>query len=307
MEGCHENDTERKYSTDVLKLNMPVIQIPRQGFKICQRLRKRHRHRRLKAAKLPIKIYNESIRLCLIEFSWIYWILLRRTLILRRKTMLKAISPSILSSDFSRLGDEIRALEAAGADWLHIDVMDGVFVPNISFGPPVISAVRSCTSLPFDVHLMIVNPERYIEEFIRAGADYLTIHYESCEDHAEILHKIRQLGAKASISIKPATPAFVLEPLLPFADMVLIMTVEPGFGGQTLIAETLESVEQVAAMRRAAGLSFLIEVDGGIHRKNAADAVARGADVLVAGSSVFRGGCYEQNIHALRMAAEGSI
>lgn len=218
--------------------------------------------------------------------------------------MLKAISPSILSADFSRLRDEIRALESAGADWLHIDVMDGVFVPNISIGLPVISAMRPCTPLPFDVHLMIVNPLRYAEEFVKAGADYLTIHYESCEDQAEVLRSIRQLGAKPAVSIKPATPAFVLEPLLPLVDMVLIMTVEPGFGGQQLIEETLASVEQVAAMRNAMGLSFLIEVDGGINCENASLAVNKGAEVLVAGSSVFRGGCYDENIQAIRAAAE---
>lgn len=197
------------------------------------------------------------------------------------------ISPSILAADFSKLGDEVARVESS-SDYLHLDVMDGVFVPNISFGAGIIGSLRKKSALTFDVHLMITNPGRYIEDFAKAGADIITIHYESCTDQLEVLKKIRSLGCRASISIKPATPAFVLEPLLEYVDMVLVMTVEPGFGGQSFIPETMESVRALDAMIKAKGCNIEIEVDGGIGESTIRQAYDAGARVFVAGSSVFK-------------------
>lgn len=198
------------------------------------------------------------------------------------------LSPSILASDFSDLKNEISKVETAGCDMLHLDVMDGQFVPNISFGMPVIAALRKHSQLIFDVHLMIEEPIRYVRAFAEAGADILTFHYESCNNQEEVIEEIHRCGLRAGISIKPATPAFVLEPLLPKVDMVLIMTVEPGFGGQKLIPDTLTSVKQVREMTQLLNLPVDIEVDGGITPENAPLAVEAGANVLVAGSAVFR-------------------
>ncbi len=213
------------------------------------------------------------------------------------------IAPSILAADFSRLGDDIARVENC-ADYLHLDVMDGVFVPNISFGPCVIATLRRRSKLFFDVHLMITNPMRYIDDFVKAGADMITIHYESCDNHAEVLKAIRAKGVKAGISIKPATPAFILEPLLEYVDMVLVMTVEPGFGGQSFIPETLDSVRAVAQMIDAKGLSIEIEVDGGISSETIREAYDAGARVFVAGSSVFRAEDPALSVHNLRAACE---
>ncbi len=213
------------------------------------------------------------------------------------------ISPSILAADFSRLGEDISRVENS-ADMLHIDVMDGVFVPNISFGQPVVSAIRKTSGLLFDVHLMITEPGRYVAEFAKAGADIITIHYESCNNHTEVLKNIRELGVKPSISIKPNTPAFVLEPLLPYLDMILVMTVEPGFGGQSLIPETLDSVRAVRKMIDNSGRHIMLEVDGGITEKNIKEVYTAGADVFVAGSSVFKAESPTDAIAALKRACE---
>lgn len=197
------------------------------------------------------------------------------------------LSPSLLACDFSQMRNEVAKVEKAGCDMLHLDVMDGVFVPNISFGMPVIKALRPHSKLVFDVHLMIQDPVRYIKDFADCGADLITFHYESCNDQGQVIEKIRECGKKVGISIKPSTPAFVLEPFLDKVDMVLVMTVEPGFGGQKLIPDTLSSVKQVSDMAKMRGITIDIQVDGGINPENAKDAVQAGANVLVAGSAVF--------------------
>ncbi len=195
------------------------------------------------------------------------------------------LSPSVLACDYTRFGEEVAKAERAGVEYLHLDVMDGVFVPNISFGPGIIAALRKQSKLFFDVHLMIVSPERYIEEFAAAGADLITIHYESTDAVADTLRRIRALGCKAGISIKPGTPVSVLEPLLDEVDLILIMTVEPGFGGQKLIPATLEKIHLCAAM--IGDRPIELEADGGIGAGNVGMVVAAGANVIVAGSALF--------------------
>lgn len=198
------------------------------------------------------------------------------------------ISPSVLAADFSRLGDEAKKVKDAGAKYIHLDVMDGVFVPNISFGPPVISSLRKVTDMIFDVHLMIAEPERYIRDYVDAGADIITFHYESCKDPDSIIDLIRSYGVKASMSIKPSTPPEVVYPLISKLDMVLVMTVEPGFGGQRLIPETVDKVRAIRRYADENGLQIDIEVDGGITPENSGDVISAGANVIVAGSAVFR-------------------
>ena len=198
------------------------------------------------------------------------------------------LSPSILAADFSRLGEQIREAEHAGAKYLHIDVMDGVFVPSISFGMPVISSIRNCSDIFFDVHLMIEKPEHYIQEFADCGADLINFHLEASKDVISTIEKIRFLGKKAGITIKPATPAKAVEPYLKLVDMVLVMTVEPGFGGQKLMPECLEKVREIRSMVIEKGLHTDIEVDGGIRIDNGELALHAGANVIVSGSAVFR-------------------
>lgn len=197
------------------------------------------------------------------------------------------ISPSVLSADLSDLAAEVKDIEIAGADMVHLDVMDGMFVTNISFGLPVIKSLRSKSNMIFDVHLMIEAPERYAMRFIDAGADILTFHLEAANDPAKLLEDIRSEGVMAGISIKPATPVEDVYPFLSDCDMVLVMTVEPGYGGQALIPETLEKVRKIKAEIENRGLNTLIQVDGGINADNASVAKEAGADILVAGSSVF--------------------
>lgn len=197
------------------------------------------------------------------------------------------VSPSILSADFSRLGDEIRRLESSGADWTHVDVMDGMFVPNITIGPSVIKAVRGCTDLPFDVHLMIQRPERYVDDFINAGADYLTVHPEAEGNVEETLKKITDGGARPGMSVNPETDVHVLDKFLDKLDLVLIMTVHPGFGGQKFIPSGLDKIKYVREWADAHNPKLEISVDGGINRDTGKKCVDAGAGVLAAGSALF--------------------
>lgn len=212
------------------------------------------------------------------------------------------ISPSVLAADLSNLASEVKDIEASGADMVHLDVMDGMFVTNISFGLPVIQSLRSKTNIIFDVHLMIDAPERYADRFIEAGADILTFHLEACKDSSDLLARIREQGVMAGISIKPGTPVEDVYPYLDQCDMVLVMTVEPGYGGQKLIPETLEKVTKIKAEAEMRGLNIEIQVDGGINGENAKDAISAGATILVAGSSVFGKTDRKAAIDALRNA-----
>ena len=210
------------------------------------------------------------------------------------------VAPSILSADFGHLADEVKRIEEGGGDWIHLDIMDGVFVPNITFGPPMVSALRRHSRLPFDTHLMIVHPENYVAKFADAGSDIITIHYEGTVHVHRVLGQIRDMGRKVGISIVPSTPAAVLSELLSELDLILVMTVNPGFGGQQLIDQTLEKVSQLAEMRRRGGHHYLIEVDGGINRDTCKLAIDAGANVLVAGSALFDSEDIGKEINALK-------
>ncbi len=212
------------------------------------------------------------------------------------------IAPSILSADFSRLGEEIRAVEAAGADWIHIDVMDGRFVPNLTVGPLVVEAARSVTTLPLDVHLMIVEPDHLIPEFVKNGADIITVHLETCPHLHRTIQRIKHLGARAGVSINPATPISSIEEILDEIDLLLVMSVNPGFGGQTFIPKTLDKIRTARKMISNRNLKTDLEVDGGIKIANAKQIAEAGADVFVAGSAIFESGNYTQAIQKLRDA-----
>ena len=214
------------------------------------------------------------------------------------------IAPSILSADFSELAVEIKKVTEAGADWLHVDVMDGNFVPNLTLGMPIIKSLKPHAKIPLDVHLMIDKPERYIEGFIDAGAQYLTLHVEATEHLADSLKKIRTLGCKAGVTLRPRTPLDSIKPFLGMVDLVLVMTVEPGFGGQSFMNEQVDKIRKLKQWRDEGAGNYLIEVDGGVADQTAPICIEAGADVLVAGSAVFKGEKsvenYRKNIQALK-------
>lgn len=210
------------------------------------------------------------------------------------------IAPSILSADFSRLADEIIKIEQAGADWVHIDVMDGHFVPNLTFGPPVVAAIRKVTPLPFDVHLMVTNPQDLIEPFAKAGADIITVHAETAPHLHRLIQTIKELGKKAGVSLNPSTPLSAVEEVLADVDMLLIMSVNPGFGGQKFIPSAVDKIARLKSMLDERNLIVDIEVDGGINAATARQVIAAGANILVAGSAVYGAPDIPQAINAIR-------
>jgi len=210
------------------------------------------------------------------------------------------LAPSILAADFLKLGEEIQAAEAAGADMLHIDIMDGHFVPNITIGPSIVQSIRKITSLPLDVHLMIEEPDKYLGDFIKAGADYLTVHYEASVHLHRTVQWIKESGIKAGVSLNPATSVWNLEHILPYTDIALLMSVNPGFGGQEFIPEVIEKIKILKKLLREKGLSTLIEVDGGVKLENAPEIISAGADILVMGSAFFNSKDYGTVIKQFR-------
>ncbi|MHB0859501.1 MAG: ribulose-phosphate 3-epimerase [Anaerolineae bacterium] len=218
------------------------------------------------------------------------------------------IAPSILSADFGCLGEQVREAEEAGADYIHVDVMDGHFVPNITIGPLVVRALRPITRLPLHTHLMIEQPERYIDAFVKAGSDMVTVHVETCPHLHRTIQQIREAGAQAAVTLNPATPLGALEEVLSLVDLVLVMTVNPGFGGQEMIPETLDKVRRLRCMGQERGLRYLIEVDGGVNAETVTDVVLAGADVLVMGAAVFGNPLgIGASIHEVRQVIQGVL
>ncbi len=217
------------------------------------------------------------------------------------------IAPSILSADFSNLENQIKSVEEGGIDWLHLDVMDGHFVPNLTFGPLVVESIRKVTNVPLDTHLMVENADGLLDDFRNAGADCITVHYEACPHLHRTVHRIKEIGAKAGVAINPATPASVLKEILPDVDLVLAMTVNPGWGGQYFIASSLKKVKEIAQMLRAIGSNAYLEVDGGIDPSNVAGVVKAGARVIVSGSGIFKSGTIPETVRTLRRNAEEAL
>ncbi len=217
---------------------------------------------------------------------------------------MKLIAPSILSADFSRLGEEVKAVETAGADWIHVDVMDGHFVPNITIGPLVAEAVRSVTQLPVDVHLMIENPDQYLEDFAKAGSNFLTVHPEACHHLHRTIRAIKDLGVKAGVSLNPATPLSAVEWVMEDVDLVLVMSVNPGFGGQKFIPQALQKIRDLKSIISAKNLNILIEVDGGVNQDTIKSVSDAGADAFVAGSAIFGSPDYGKTIGQFRSLIE---
>jgi ribulose-phosphate 3-epimerase len=222
-----------------------------------------------------------------------------------KRPVMKKIAPSILSADFSRLGEEILAVEGAGADWIHIDVMDGHFVPNITIGPGPVKWLRKITRLPFDVHLMISNPERYIDSFAEAGSNIITIHAETARHPHRTIAQIKERGVKAGVSLNPATPLVQVEPILKDVDLLLVMSVNPGFGGQKFIDSVLPKIEQAREMVNVVSPDVIIEVDGGITLDNIRLVAEAGADVMVSGAAIFGSGDYARTIRAMKALIGG--
>jgi len=214
----------------------------------------------------------------------------------------KKIAPSILSADFARLGEEIAKVEAAGADMIHVDVMDGHFVPNFTIGPPIVKAIRKVTKLPLDVHLMMTNPEEFIPEFIEAGSNYLTVHVETCPHLHRTIQSIKEKGVKAGVTLNPATPLVSIEEILSEVDLLLIMSVNPGFGGQSFIPQALEKLKRARRMIDDYGLKVELEVDGGVKPDNMAALSKAGADIFVSGSAIFGNPDYKITIQKMRKA-----
>lgn len=218
---------------------------------------------------------------------------------------MKLIAPSILSADFSRLGEEVKAVEQVGADWIHVDVMDGHFVPNITIGPLVVEAVKRATELPLDVHLMIENPDQFLEDFAMAGSALITVHVEACAHLHRTIQAIKAWGIKAGVSLNPATPLSSIEWIMEDVDLVLIMSVNPGFGGQVFIPQALQKIRDLKPMIRAKNPNVLIEVDGGINQETIRSVAEAGADVFVAGSAIFGSSDYGKTVNRLRSLIEG--
>jgi ribulose-phosphate 3-epimerase len=211
------------------------------------------------------------------------------------------VAPSILSADFSKLGEEVKSIDNAGADWIHIDVMDGSFVPNITIGPLVIKSIRNITRKPFDVHLMINNPELYIKDFADAGADIITVHYESTKHLHRLIHQIKDLNKRAGISVNPATPINVLEEIIEYVDLVLIMSVNPGFGGQKFIESSIKKISKLKKIKDDNNADFIIHVDGGVSDKNIFKLKVAGCNAVVAGNYIFKSKNYKEAINKLKI------